>query len=290
MAPKAKKVRASREQYVHDECQCLQGCFCTLNFALSNLQIDLSVPRHYSGATSSGPSQTQQNVKTMFDNYRGKSDSRERRILSHSLVDDAVGEPDKIGLEGTMKYLEAIEVPLDDVIFLAVFHLLEAPAMGELSREGFVKGWSNAATNANPCDTERTQKQYIDVLRNKLSSDQVYFKQVYKNAFTYAKPVDKRAIPEDEVFAYWDMFFNSSGCGIMWNTDSIKWYDMWTEYYKEKNKRPVNKDLWNQVCELVQKTRESGGETLEWWSEDGAWPTAVDDFVAFVKERRMDTS
>lgn len=179
---------------------------------------------------------------------------------------------------------------LDDVIFLAVFDLLDAPAMGELSRESFVAGWTNVSTTTNPCDTERGQKEYINTLRGKLKTDPAYFRQVYKSAFKYAKPANQRAIPMDDVFAYWEMFYNNSKSGITWNTADTKWYDLWSEYYTEKNKRPVNKDLWNQVAELVHKTREEGGESLEWWSEDGAWPTAVDDFVAFVKEKRMDTT
>jgi DCN1-like protein 1/2 len=61
---------------------------------------------------------------------------------------------------------------------------------------------------------------------------------------------------------------------------------MWCEFYESQVKRPVNKDLWNMVGELVQKTKEPGGESLEWWTEDGAWPMAVDEFVSWVKEKR----
>jgi DCN1-like protein 1/2 len=90
------------------------------------------------------------------------------------------------------------------------------------------------------------------------------------------------------------MFFDSDKGGIEWNSDSTPWLDWWLEYYETKYKRPANKDLWNMVGELVNKTREPGGENMHWWSEDGAWPMAVDEFVSFVKEKRgdviMDTS
>jgi DCN1-like protein 1/2 len=61
---------------------------------------------------------------------------------------------------------------------------------------------------------------------------------------------------------------------------------LWVEFYETNNKRPVNKDLWNMVGELVLKTKEPDGESLNWWTEDGAWPMAVDDFVTYVKEKR----
>ena len=87
---------------------------------------------------------------------------------------------------------------------------------------------------------------------------------------------------------FWKMFFGAEPGGIGWNTASTPWLDWWLEFYQFHHKRPVNKDLWNMVGELVDKTREPGGENLAWWSEDGAWPMAVDEFIAFVKEKRGD--
>jgi len=213
-------------------------------------------------------------------------------------ADNAASDPDRIGMDGVMQYFEAIGVAIDDVSFAVTFDLVDAPSMGEFSREGFVTGWTNASTPSNPCDTTDRQKAHIQSLVHKLGSDPSYFKQVYKSSFKYAKPEDKRAVPVEDAFAFWDVFFGGSKGGINWSSPGTKWYELWREYYTSKNNRPVNKDLWNQVAELVNKTREAGGEKLEWWSEDGAWPTAVDDFVAFVKEKRgpeavgggMDTS
>lgn len=34
----------------------------------------------------------------------------------------------------------------------------------------------------------------------------------------------------------------------------------------------------------MRKTKED--ETFGWWSEDGAWPGAVDEFVGFVQAKR----
>lgn len=192
-----------------------------------------------------------------------------------------------------MQYLQDLHVELDDAVVMAIFDLLDAPTMGEMTKEGFVDGWQRVSSPSNPCDTTERQEQYVKVLRKKFQSDPAYFKQVYKSSFKYAKPEGQRAVPVDMAFTFWDMFFRGGHGGSEWNTPATKWMDLWAEFYTSKNNRPVNKDLWNQVAELVTKTKESGGESLEWWNEDGAWPTAVDDYVAFVKEKRqagMDTS
>lgn len=84
------------------------------------------------------------------------------------------------------------------------------------------------------------------------------------------------------------MFFNSSGGGIDWKTPtapSIPWLDLWTNFYETEFKRPVNKDLWNMVGELFLKTVERDGQTLKWYAEDGAWPMAIDEFIAWAKQK-----
>lgn len=50
-------------------------------------------------------------------------------------------EPDAIGPEGTMKYFQDIDVNLEDLDVLAAHEIVQATAMAELSREGFVNGW-----------------------------------------------------------------------------------------------------------------------------------------------------
>jgi DCN1-like protein 1/2 len=53
---------------------------------------------------------------------------------------------------------------------------------------------------------------------------------------------------------------------------------------EEKWKRPVNKDLWEQTELFMRKTMED--DSLGWWSLDGAWPGAIDDFVIYVQGKR----
>jgi DCN1-like protein 1/2 len=179
---------------------------------------------------------------------------------------------------------------------LAICDLLQCPSIGEFARDGFISGWRNASSGSKQYDSTTVQAQYVDSVRKKLSADPDYFKQVYRNSFKLAKPEGQKSVPMDSAIDFWNMFFRSGKGGMEWNTPSTKWLDLWCEFYESKNKRPVNKDLWNMVGELVMKTKEPGGESLSWWTEDGAWPMAVDDFVAYVKDKRkadgdtMDTS
>ena len=44
--------------------------------------------------------------------------------------------------------------------------------------------------------------------------------------------------------------------------------------------------MWEQTLVFSQKSLQD--ETMSWWSEDGAWPGVLDEFVAYVNERKGD--
>jgi DCN1-like protein 1/2 len=247
-------------------------------------------PRFYStnnGNTSSTP--MQQSLNKIFDNYRGRLPPQPKLRLLTPSPDEPTTNPDKINITGAQKYLTDLSIELDEVVHLALCDLLSCPSIGEFEREPFISGWTTASTSATsgkPLDSVSRQKAYVDTLRTRLQNDPAYFKQIYRSAFKLAKPESQRSVPLDSALEFWRMFFSSSSGGVEWSTKSTPWVDLWLEYYENQGKRPVNKDLWNMVGELVVKTQEPGGETLQWWNEDGAWPMAVDEFVAWVKEKR----
>jgi DCN1-like protein 1/2 len=188
-----------------------------------------------------------------------------------------------------------LNVELDEVAHLALCDLLKCPSIGEFERESFIAGWRNVSAGDKQYDTPARQAQYMEMTRKRLASEPAYFKQVYRNAFTLARAEGQRSVPMDSAIDFWEMFFRQGKGGTEWNTTSTAWLDDWCEFYKTQSKRPVNKDLWNMVGELVSKTREPGGESFGWWTEDGAWPMAIDEFVGYMKNKNgngdsMDTS
>ncbi|KAH0848564.1 Defective in cullin neddylation protein 1 [Fonsecaea pedrosoi] len=235
---------------------------------------------YQSGSGNNSVPPIQHNLNKLFDQY----------------CDNPKDAPDTIGIEGAQKYLTDLGVELDEVAHLGICDLLQCPSIGEFERESFVSGWRSVSSGDKTYDTIARQAQYVDVIRKKLANTPAYFRQVYRNAFKLAKPEGQRSVPVDSAIDFWNMFFRQGKGGIEWNSPSTQWLDLWCEFYESQIKRPVNKDLWNMVGELVMKTKEPDGESLSWWTEDGAWPMAIDDFVNFIREKRkvsgdnMDTS
>ncbi|RMZ90678.1 hypothetical protein DV736_g2081, partial [Chaetothyriales sp. CBS 134916] len=216
-----------------------------------------------SNNTASASTPIQQHLNKLFDTYR----------------DSPQTEPDKILISGAQSYLSDLSIAVDEVVHFALCDLLNVDSIGEFERKAF---------QPQPLDTIARQSAHVSLLRKRLTSDPAYFKTIYRAAFKFAKPEHQRSVPLESALEFWKMFFSAASGGIEWNNGrgGVQWLDLWLEFYETQGKRPVNKDLWNMVGELVLKTKEEPDEqTLEAWRADGAWPFAIDDFIAWVKER-----
>ncbi|KAL6721724.1 Scaffold-type E3 ligase [Lecanora helva] len=223
---------------------------------------DLEMTRwfHQNGAVPA-TQKSDQTLHKQFDKYR----------------ENAAEEPDKIGVEGSMKYLGDLGVKLDEVAVLAVLTELGAPTMGEFTREGFVNGWSN-----HRADTLSKQQSQITSFRHSLTSHPSFFKRTYKSTFLLARAPGQKILPLDTALDYWRLLFSPPS--LSWNTPTTPWLDWWIEYLESRWKKSISKDTWDQTGNFVMKCLEDEG--MGWWSEDGAWPGVLDEFVGFVREKR----
>lgn len=71
--------------------------------------------------------------------------------------------------------------------------------------------------------------------------------------------------------------------GMAWRTKNRDWLALWKSFLGETWTRSVNKDMWNMVLEFAFKSMSD--DSLSFWSEDGAWPSVIDDFVAWCRAR-----
>ena len=192
-------------------------------------------------------------------------------------IDEPKASPDTIGIDGTIQYLGDLGVNLDEVAVLAVLTELSAPTMGELTREAFVAGWKT-----HNADTLPKQQAVLASLRHSLATDHSLFKRVYKHTFLLARNPGQKAVQLDAAIEYWRLLLQSPS--LSWNTSTTPWLTWWIEYLEAKWKKSVNRDMWDQTGEFVMKSL--ADESMSWWSEDGAWPGVLDEFVAFVEAKR----
>ncbi|PYI33948.1 hypothetical protein BP00DRAFT_391194 [Aspergillus indologenus CBS 114.80] len=204
-------------------------------------------------------------INKIFDSYR----------------DSPEDSPDAIGIEGVMRYLGDIAVQLDEVTCLAIAELVKSPTMGEFTREGFLTGW-----RAIGADTLPKMTAHAAELRARLPIHPDLFRRVYRYTFPLCRMQGQRNLPFDIAAEQWRLFFTADHGGVAWRSPApaTPWLDWWLEFLEGRGRRPVNKDLWEQVEVFMRRTGEDAA--MGWWSVDGAWPGLIDEFVEFVRERR----
>ena len=62
---------------------------------------------------------------------------------SNMSPDPKTDEVDTISVEGTMKYLADLGINMESAEFLVPLEIVQAPALGEITKDGFVDGWKN---------------------------------------------------------------------------------------------------------------------------------------------------
>lgn len=97
---------------------------------------------------------------------------------------------------------------------------------------------------------------------------------------------DQKSLSLENALIYWGMLFSPPG--MAWKTENHDWLDLWKTFLNEKWTRSVNKDMWNMVLEFAVKTL--ADDSLSFWSEDGAWPSVIDDFVEWCLKKGIGKS
>ncbi|TDZ18961.1 Defective in cullin neddylation protein 1 [Colletotrichum orbiculare MAFF 240422] len=193
----------------------------------------------------------------------------------------AEDEKDALGVESTMAYLESLGVNIENAEMLIVAELLQTPSIGTITRKGYVDGWK-----ALGLITPQDHSAHVKSLVSKLATDSALFRKVYRHTFAASKEDNQKAIPVETAVVYWDVLFSPPAWE--WKTKSHDWLALWKEFLEQKWTRSVNRDMWNQTLEFAIKTMSD--ETLSFWNEDGAWPSVIDAFVAWCKERGIGKS
>ncbi|KAF7716133.1 Uncharacterized protein PECH_005406 [Penicillium ucsense] len=230
--------------------------------------IDRAIDSYFSSRSSSNAEdKSSAALKKIFNQYRDES-NEEAAVIS---------------IEGAMRFLEDINVQLDEVTCLGVMELCKCPTMGEFPRESFVAGWKEAK-----CDTLPKMAEYANQLRSRIPTDKDLFRRVYCHTFPISRMAGQRNLPYDLAAEQWRLLFTADRGGVPWSTASTPWLEWWLEFLEERGKKAVSKDLWQQLELFVRKTKED--ESFGWWSVDAAWPGTLDDFVGWVQEKRAQGS
>ncbi|GJE88982.1 defective in Cullin neddylation protein 1 [Phanerochaete sordida] len=202
---------------------------------------------------------------------------------------------DEISADGTLKFCEDLAVDPEDVVLLAVAYELKSPRMGEWTRKGWVDGWKAVGADSIP-----TMKTALLRLRDKLGSDPGYFQKVYNYTFEFSRPPGQRSLGMDMAKPFWGLLLpHGLQGGALSHTPSTRdgdgddrmggveegWQDAymewWFDFLDEKKLKGVSKDVWQMFLEFVRTI----DAKFEKYDAEAAWPSTIDDFVEYARNR-----
>jgi DCN1-like protein 1/2 len=239
----------------------------------SNKTSSTNMNRLLSYFSASTPSNTGSSnraaITKIFDKYR----------------DSPKDSPDEINLDGTSNLLNELEIDVTDVGALVFFELVQSPSLGVITRQGCIDGLM--AANADSIPKIRT---IVQQRRAQLPSGGDAFRVAYNHTFALALQDRQKSLAMEIALEFWTVLFSSPA--FEWQTGTTPWREWWLEFYQENVKRAVNKDLWKQTLNFALETVKD--DSLGFWSEESSWPSVIDEFVAWAKEKRggeaMDTN
>ena len=201
-------------------------------------------------------------------------------------ADNATTDPsedpkNELGVESTMGYLASLGLDPETSDVFVGLEVVHAPSLGEISRQGFVEGWKNVSATYRACTTIPEQKRYIAMRVEQFGQDAAYFKKVYRYTFAAGKEPDQRSMSLENAIEFWKVLFAAPGRPWVSVANGKEWTPLWIEFLQDKWTRSVNRDMWNQTLEFA--TKSIADPSLGFWSEDGAWPSVIDDFVAWSR-------
>lgn len=154
-----------------------------------------------------------------------------------------------------MRFLQEIDVGLEEPTVLVVAELLKAPTMGEFSREGFVAGWLSlgqvlfcfsypeVANGLASCKNLEQMRARVPALRRSLSSDEEVFKRVYMYTFALARSPGQKSLPLDTAIEYWKLLLDNRFEAQL---------PVWIEFLEKNYRKAISKDTWNCMYDFVQ--------------------------------------
>ncbi|XP_054163210.1 DCN1-like protein [Oppia nitens] len=174
---------------------------------------------------------------------------------------------DKIQIDGCIQLLEDLNLRPNDRKVLILAQKMRAQKQCEFTRQEFITGMIDIN-----CDSIAALNQRLVEFDNELNTDLNKLRDLYLFAWNYGKPSEAKTMDWEVAIEYWTL--------LLYNCVNKQLLQLWIEFVS-KNRKAVTRDTWNLLLEFTT----SVDPQLTNYDFDGAWPTMIDDFVLWARER-----
>lgn len=185
----------------------------------------------------------------------------------------------KIDINGTIAYLEDLNIDPEDPISLTLAYFLESPTMGVFTKEKFLNKWQSEKITSLS-----SMREYILKLHKSLEANDELFQDLYNFTFNFLMEVPgQRLLNYELAVDYWKLLFMNrkdfEPCFGRLN----QWFDFISNEYK----RGLSNDTWKMFYLFVKTIMLKDPSNLQDYDEMSAWPSVIDEYVEYLKENEL---
>jgi DCN1-like protein 1/2 len=115
-------------------------------------------------------------------------------------------------------------------------------------------------------------KSHMPQWRSLVKDDLAAFTEMYFHLYDFVRGDDEKLLPVDRALAAWQV--------LLPEQDKFPLASMWAQWVTTEFKRGVTRDLWRQLWEFARKIK-----SLDVYDHNDKWPTALDDFVDWARDK-----
>lgn len=186
----------------------------------------------------------------------------------------------KINIEGTLKYLEDLEIDPEDMESLTLSFFLQSPSMGIFPRLIFLTNWQ-----LQKIFSIKEMKLFLIKYQREIDGNDGEFEKLYKFTFNFIKSNENdKSVDFESAISYWQLLFKhksklSDSCYERLN----QWYKFINDIY-QKN---ISKDSWDMFYFFVNDIIIQDPINFKNYDEMSAWPSVIDEYVEYLRDNQL---
>ncbi|RCK64744.1 Defective in cullin neddylation protein 1 [Candida viswanathii] len=236
-----------------------------------------------------------------------KSDPKATAALN--AVFDGYKDPNdtnQIDIDGTLRYLEDLQITPEDLSSLTLAYLLKSPKMGIFLRDSFIKVWE-----FNRCIDIASMRAFLTKFHNSLiNGEQTYtdaltgepatFQKLYDFTFKFSLELEHQKVLDFDIsIEYWRLLIPVIVSQYIKENNPMdeeyeskvdarveQWFTFLTdsEYITKKS---ISHDSWSMFYLFLKEVVLPDPENFKDYDEMAAWPSIVDEFIEYLRDTQL---
>lgn len=108
--------------------------------------------------------------------------------------------------------------------------------------------------------------------RARVKEDEAVFTEMYFHLYDFIRGDDEKLLPLEKAVKAWQV--------LLPEPTPFAFLSLWVQWVAMEFKRNITRDVWRQLWEFARKIKD-----LNQYDPNDKWPTALDDFVEWAKEK-----